>query len=179
MSSPFVAEIRIFGFNFPPTGWAYCAGQLLPISQNTALFSLLGTTYGGDGKSTFALPNFQDRAAMSSGQGNGVSEYALGEESGVDSVTLLTSEIPLHDHALVAATLSPINSAQNVPTPISGAQLGISNPGNAYSTVATPVAALAPQALQPQGGSQPHNNMQPYLVLNFCIAMQGVFPARN
>jgi microcystin-dependent protein len=179
MSSPFVAEIRIFGFNFAPNGWAFCAGQILPISQNTALFSLLGTTYGGNGQSTFALPNFQDNASMSQGQGPGLSDYALGQVSGVESVTLLTSEIPSHDHALAAATLSPINPAQNVPTPISGAQLGISNPGNAYSSVATPVTTLHPQAIQPQGGSQPHNNMQPYLTLNFCIALQGIFPARN
>ncbi|MGY4396800.1 microcystin-dependent protein [Sphingomonas sp. UYAg733] len=179
MSSPFVAEIRIFGFNFAPTGWALCAGQILGISQNTALFSLLGTTYGGDGRSTFALPNFQNNAGMSRGQGPGLSDYALGEVSGVSSVTLLTSEMPAHDHVLAAATLSPINQAQNVPTPTGAAQLGVSNPGNAYSTVAAPAVALNPQALQARGGSVPHNNMQPYLALNFCIALQGVFPARN
>ncbi|MGH6614345.1 phage tail protein [Sphingomonas sp.] len=179
MSSPFVAEIRIFGFNFPPRGWAFCAGQILPISQNTALFSLLGTTYGGNGQTTFALPNLQGRSPMAPGQGPGLSDYVLGEESGVDNVTLLISEIPAHDHVLNAATLNPANPAQNVPTPNSGAQLGISNPGNAYSSVATPAVALANEALQPRGGGQPHNNMQPYLTLNFCIALQGIFPARN
>ncbi|MES2056446.1 MAG: tail fiber protein [Pseudomonadota bacterium] len=179
MSNPFVAEIRIFGFNFAPRGWAFCAGQILPISQNTALFSLLGTTYGGNGTSTFALPDLRDRAPMAPGQGPGLSDYVLGEQSGERDVTLLITEMPAHDHVLNAATLNPINQAQNVPTPNSGAQLGTSNPGNAYSSVATPAVALANEALLPQGGGQPHDNLQPYLTLNFCIALQGVFPARN
>ena len=179
MSSPFVAEIRIFGFGFAPRGWAFCQGQLLPISQNTALFSLLGTNYGGDGKSNFALPDLQDRAAMHRGQGPGLSEYVIGEETGTNSVTLLEAEMPAHIHRLNAATLSPPNPDQNVPTPTAVAQLGISAPGNAYSSVATPVVTLANEGIGLQGGSQPHTNHQPFLSLNFCIALQGVFPARN
>jgi microcystin-dependent protein len=174
MSDPFVAEIRIFGFNFAPTGWAQCNGQLLPISQNTALFSLLGTTYGGNGKSTFALPDMQGNAPMHPGQGQGLSLRDLGEMSGVENVTLLVSEIPIHTHTLMAAGSDPAESndaTNNV--------MARSKNGNAYSTTLNPVTQMSPQALSPAGGSLPHNNMQPYLTLNFCIAMQGVFPPRQ
>jgi len=169
MSDQFVAEIRIFPFNFPPTGWAFCAGQLMPISQNTALFSLLGTTYGGDGKSTFALPDLQGNAPMQPGQGQGLSLRDLGEMSGVESVTLLVSEIPFHTHSYSAT-----EEAANENNPQNNA------PGAGVAQFATP-AALAPMAFQTlslAGGSLPHNNMQPYLTLNFCIALQGVFPPR-
>ena len=174
MSDPFVAEIRIFGFNFAPKGWAFCAGQLLPISQNTALFSLLGTTYGGDGKSTFALPDLQGNAAMQPGQGQGLSQRFLGEMSGVESVTLLTSEIPLHTHQLKCAT-DPADN--NLPTP--DRVLANSQKEFGYQSVTNAnLVNMAFQGLPPAGGNLPHNNMQPYLTLNFCIAMQGIFPQR-
>lgn len=174
MADPFVAEIRIFPFNFPPTGWAFCNGQLMPISQNTALFSLLGTTYGGDGKSTFALPDLQGSAPMQPGQGQGLSLRDLGEQSGVESITLLVSEIPLHSHALMADALD----ASDLNAPASNRVLALSTGVQAYQTATAGAAPMAPQALPPAGGGLPHNNMQPYLTLNFCIALQGVFPQR-
>jgi microcystin-dependent protein len=170
---PFVAEIRIFPFNFAPRGWAFCDGQLLPISQNTALFSLLGTTYGGDGKSTFALPDLQGRAPMHPGQGPGLSLHDLGEMHGTDTVTLDQSEIPGHSHGLRADTVDPADT--NVPS--AAAALAQSSGGTLYQPNAT--AQLAPQALAPVGGDQPHNNLQPYLTLSFNIALQGVFPPRT
>jgi|SRR5215813_3031799 len=174
MSSPFVAEIRIFGFNFPPKGWALCDGQLLPISQNTALFSLLGTTYGGDGKSNFALPNLQGSAAMQPGQGPGLSLRDLGEVGGEDSVTLLQTEMPFHSHQFGGCN-DGVGDAQD-PT---GA-IWAKEAGRAvvflYSN--TNPNAMNPNAMAITGGSLPHNNLQPYLVLNFCIALQGIFPAR-
>jgi len=175
MSDPFVAEIRIFPFNFPPTGWAFCDGQLLPISQNTALFSLLGTTYGGDGKSTFALPDMQGNVPLQPGQGQGLSLYDLGEMSGTEAVTLLVSEIPLHQHTLQATgQLAQLNA------PASDRVLARSVGGFGYSTSFTggQVVNMAFQGLPPAGGGLPHNNMQPYLTLNFCIALQGIFPQR-
>jgi microcystin-dependent protein len=179
MSDQFVAEIRIFPFNFAPTGWATCDGQLMPISQNTALFSLLGTYYGGDGKSTFALPNLQGSAAMHSGQGQGLSERFLGEMSGSDSVTLLTSEIPFHTHTaqISNATATLAAPAGNVPARIAYSTGTQNGTGVAYSSNA-PTVQMAPEALAASGGGLPHNNLQPYLVLTFCIAMQGIFPQR-
>jgi microcystin-dependent protein len=176
MSDPFVAEIRMFGFNFAPRGWAQCNGQLLPLSQNTALFSLLGTTYGGDGKSTFALPNLQGNAAMHPGQGQGLSLRDLGETGGSQNVTLLQSEIPFHTHNMMAFTQVPGDLFG--PNAASNTVLARSNNGAVYNTNTSGAVQLAPQALAPAGGSLPHNNMQPYLTVNFCIAMQGVFPAR-
>jgi microcystin-dependent protein len=176
MADPFVAEIRIFGFNFAPKGWAFCDGQLLPISQNTALFSLLGTTYGGDGKSTFALPDMQGNAPMHPGQGPGLSLHDLGETGGSETVTLLESEIPSHTHAMRAHNLDAAD-AQN-PSP--NTSLAQSAQGFAYQSITnTNLTLMAPQTLPPAGGSLPHNNMMPYLTLNFCIAMQGVFPPRT
>jgi microcystin-dependent protein len=173
MSDPFVAEIRIFGFNFAPRGWAFCDGQILPISQNTALFSLLGTTYGGDGRSTFGLPNLQDRSPLHWGQGPGLSYYDLGEEGGAAAVTLLESEMPNHGHTL-NATAFPAASRNPA-----GNALARSRGDSAYQTNSSQnLAALHPSALALAGGSQPHNNLMPSLVLNFCIAMQGVFPPR-
>ncbi len=170
MADPFVAEIRMFGFNFAPTGWAQCNGQLLPLSQNTALFSLLGTFYGGDGKSTFALPNLQGSAPIHEGQGQGLSQYFLGQQGGAQFVTLLQSEIPAHSHAFMCSE-ETVNEA--VPTNFFF--------GAGETRYATPAAVtqMAPQALSVAGGSLPHNNMMPYLVVNFCIAMQGVFPPRQ
>jgi microcystin-dependent protein len=176
MADPFVAEIRIFPFNFAPKGWAFCDGQLLPISQNTALFSLLGTVYGGDGKSTFALPDLQGSAAMHPGQGQGLSLRDLGEIGGTDNVTLLVSEIPIHTHGLLGG-VDPGNFFG--PDPGEPVILTRATGGQPWTTTIAPAVAFAPQALAPAGGSLPHNNMQPYLTLNFCIAMQGVFPPRQ
>ena len=172
MADPFVAEIRIFPFNFAPKGWAWCNGQLMPLSQNTALFSLLGTTYGGDGKSTFALPDLEGRAPMHPGQGPGLSLHDLGETSGSETVTLLESEMPAHSHAL-RASLDDANLA----IPTSGRTLAKGS-ANLY-LASNPNAQMAFQGLAPAGGDQPHNNMQPYLTLYFNIALQGVFPPRT
>ena len=172
MADPFVAEIRIFPFNFAPTGWAFCNGQILPISQNTALFSLLGTTYGGNGQSTFALPNLQGNAAMFWGQGPGLSLHDLGETGGSQTVTLLQSEIPSHSHTL-RASLDDADLA----IPTAGRSLARAS-SNLY-IAANPNTPMAPEALAPAGGSLPHNNMMPYLTLSFCIALQGVFPPRT
>jgi microcystin-dependent protein len=174
MADPFVAEIRIFPFNFAPKGWAFCNGQLLPISQNTALFSLLGTTYGGDGKSTFALPNLEGQAPMHPGQGPGLSLRDLGEMSGAETITLLVSEIPAHPH-----TMQAFATPADLKEPQAGAVLTRNQNGAIYNTTISNFVQMAPQALTPAGGSLPHNNMQPYLTLNFCIAMQGVFPPRT
>src|SRR5213078_751335 len=174
MADPFVAEIRIFPFNFAPTGWAFCDGQILPLSQNTALFSLLGTTYGGDGRSNFALPNLQGNAPMHPGQGPGLSLHDLGETGGSETVTLLESEIPSHSHGLLA--VGGFNGTNNDPTnevPAKG------DAGLLPYTPSGPALAMAGQAIAPAGGDQPHNNMQPYLTLYFNIALQGVFPPRT
>lgn len=168
---PFVAEIRIFPFNFAPRSWAFCSGQILPLSQNTALFSLLGTTYGGDGRSTFGLPDLQGRAPMHPGQGPGLSLRDLGESTGVETVTLLESEIPVHNH-----TIRIIDTPGQVST-ASGNMLGQSQHGTIYST-SNPNVNMNAGAIVPSGGGQPHNNMMPYLTFNFCIALQGVFPSR-
>ena len=176
MADPFVAEIRVFPFNFAPKGWAFCDGQLLPLSQNTALFSLLGTTYGGDGKSTFALPDLQGNAAMHPGQGPGLSLRDLGEMGGSETVTLLQSEIPFHNHTIMAA--DPQDGSGNLQVGAPERILAKSGSGNAYGPAAN-LVQMAPQALSPAGGGLPHNNMQPYLTLNFCIALQGVFPPRG
>lgn len=171
---PFVAEIRIFPFNFAPRGWAWCDGQLLPLSQNTALFSLLGTTYGGDGKSTFALPDLQGRAPMHPGQGPGLSQHFLGETGGSETVTLLESEIPAHSHSLRGHTADPGDNNQ----PGSSLSLAQSSNGQAYQTSNANLVNMSFNALAPAGGDLPHNNMMPYLTLYFNIALQGVFPPR-
>ena len=172
MADPFVAEIRIFPFNFAPKGWAWCDGQLLPLSQNTALFSLLGTTYGGDGKSNFALPDLQGRGPMHPGQGPGLSLHDLGETGGSETVTLLESEIPAHSHGLRA---SVEDADDDDPA---GAALATSVGVSLYND-ANNLTAMASQALPPAGGDQPHNNLMPYLTFYFCIALQGVFPPRS
>ena len=174
MADPFVAEIRIYPFNFAPTGWAFCDGQLLPISQNTALFSLLGTTYGGDGRSTFALPNLQGRAPMHPGQGPGLSLHDLGESAGSETVTLLESEIPAHSHSLMA-----VNAVASLNAPGADRTLARSSGGFAYQQSPANPVNLSPQTLALAGGSLPHNNLMPYLTLNFCIALQGVYPPRT
>jgi microcystin-dependent protein len=173
MADPFVAEIRAVPFNFAPVGWALCDGQLLPISQNTALFSLLGTTYGGDGRTTFALPNLQGRVLMHPGQGAGLSEHVLGETGGVTTHAVTQDQLPAHNHTLKAVPMpgtlaSPLNAAL--------AKGG----GNAalYASASTVSGTLHTQAVATAGASLPHNNLQPYLVLNYIIALQGVFPSR-
>lgn len=173
MADPFVAEIRIFPFNFAPRGWAWCDGQLLPLSQNTALFSLLGTTYGGNGKSNFALPDLQGRAPMHPGQGPGLSLHDLGETGGSETVSLLESEIPAHSHNLVASNQPAEDRAP------AGEILGRSVGASLYQTTTTGLQAMSDQSLAPAGGDQPHNNLQPYLTFYFCIALQGVFPPRG
>ncbi|MDX6481052.1 MAG: hypothetical protein QOG85_1562 [Gaiellaceae bacterium] len=176
MADPFVAEIRIFPFNFAPKGWAFCDGQLLPLSQNTALFSLLGTTYGGDGKSTFALPDLQGRAPMHPRQGPGLSLHDLGETGGTETVSLLQSEIPAHSHALTASQGDGLER-----TPSAGGTGQLLATGIGISQYQTPGAQtdLNAAVVAPTGGSQPHNNMQPYLTFNFNIALQGVYPPRT
>lgn len=175
MSDQFVAEIRIFPFDFPPKGWAFCNGQSMPISQNTALFSLLGTTYGGDGRTTFALPNLQGGVPMQQGQGSGLSQRALGESGGTPSVTLLLNEIPPHAHPMLADNLDPADNS----VPTAARCLAQSQNAFAYQPSNANLAPMAPQSLPAMGGGQPHNNLQPYLALNFCIALQGIFPPRT
>jgi microcystin-dependent protein len=179
--NPFVAEIRMFAFNFAPVGWAMCNGQLLPITQNTALFALLGTQYGGDGKSTFALPNLQSAVPMHTTQYSGGSPFGsffIGEQGGVESVTLLSSELPLHSHVVNADT-GVANSTSPAGNVYKSGQIPSSPPKvvASYTNVA-PNTTLNPQTVSLNGNSFPHNNLMPYMALNFCIAMQGVFPAR-
>ena len=166
MSEPFLAEVRIVGFNFAPRGWAFCDGQILPINQNQSLYSLLGTTYGGDGRTSFALPDMRGRTPIHFGNGQ-----SQGQKSGEETHTLAANEMPQHGHA-VRASGNPVNS--NDPT---GNMLG-NNLGNLYGDLTNPVN-MAGTTLPPVGGGQAHNNMQPYLALNFCIALQGLFPSRN
>jgi len=172
MSEAYVGEIRMFAGNFPPRGWALCQGQIMSIQQNTALFSLLGTTYGGDGKSTFALPNLVGRAPMHFGQGPGLSQHNLGGAGGSSNVTLLVNQIPAHTHVPAGAP------APNADTPAGGSWASTPVRGGTKVYGGTPDTTMSPQALNVTGGSQPHNNMQPYLGVNFIICLQGVFPPR-
>jgi len=172
MSEPFVAEIRIFGFTFAPTGWAQCNGQQLQISQNTALFSLLGTNFGGDGRTTFGLPNLQGDAPMGLGQGPGLTARVIGETGGESQVILTTSQMPAHTHT---ATCNTADGDDYGPPNRIWAPDAAGN--NLYATSAN--AQMAPAAIPSQGGGQAHTNLQPYLVLNFCIALQGIFPPRS
>lgn len=169
---PFIAEIRIFAGNFAPNGWAFCNGQLLPISQNVALFSILGLTYGGDGKSTFALPDLRGLAPMQWGQGPGLSNYYLGETGGESSVTLIEAEMPVHTHPVRANS----NSGDQT-SPQNNDWAASSNP--LYSASAGSSPAMNEAAFSHAGGNQPHNNMPPYLVLNFIIAIRGVLPPKG
>ena len=173
MSEPFIAEIRIVGFNFAPKGWATCDGQSLPISQNTALFSLLGTNFGGDGRTTFGLPNLDGRTPMHPGQGPGLSLRVLGESGGSPTVTLLRGELPQHSHSTAVADTAATSSDPTNLVPAIASEDTYQNRGS--KTAAT----ISPSALGNSGGGQPHNNMQPSLVVNFVIALQGVFPPRT
>lgn len=172
MSEPFLAEVRIVGFNFAPRGWAFCDGQILPINQNQSLYSLLGTTYGGDGRTSFALPDMRGRTPIHVGRSNGGAVHMLGQKSGEETHTLASNEMPQHTHPLVAtdnnATADdPLNNmiAQSAQT--------------AYASPGATLAAMDTATVTNVGGGQAHNNMQPYLALNFCIALQGLFPSRN
>jgi microcystin-dependent protein len=168
-SEPFIAEIMIFAGNFPPRGWAFCDGQLLPISQNTALFSLLGTTYGGNGQTTFALPDLRGRVPVHAGQGLGLSSVSLGEVGGAEVVTLTGAQSPAHVHEVAAS-----NGGATASRPSNNFLAA----GGAYAT-ASDGTTMNPAMIRNSGGGQPHENRQPYLALNFCIALQGIFPARN
>jgi microcystin-dependent protein len=175
MSDQFLGEIRLFPFNFAPLGWAMCNGQLLPISQNTAVFSLLGTQFGGNGTSNFALPNLQGSGALDFGNGAGLSEREIGETGGSAAVTLLTNEIPAHTHSLKSAATTG-NAASPAGNSFGSAPRG-KPPG--YAAPGGAVVAMSASAVGSAGSGQPHNNMQPYLTLNYCIALQGIFPARS
>jgi microcystin-dependent protein len=176
MSDQFLAEIRIFTGNFPPYGWAFCNGQILPISQNAALFSLLGTTYGGDGRTTFALPNLQGLVPLGAGSGPGLTPRTLGETGGVPTVTLLSGEMPIHTHTAQGAAAG----GQDAPTAhVWGESRSGKTPVAVYAPSGANNTAMSPLALAPAGGNQPHNNLPPYLALNFIIALQGVFPPRG
>jgi microcystin-dependent protein len=173
MSEPFVAEIRVMGFNFPPKGWAFCDGQLLPLSQNTALFSLLGTYYGGDGKSTFALPNLVHSIPLHQGQGPGLTERFLGEASGTATSTLQANEMPAHRHSLSVSTQDALERQPVNQRPAVGSGVGL------YDAINQPTTQMNFAQLAVSGGGLPHENQMPSLVLNFCIALQGVFPPRQ
>ena len=171
MAEPFLGEIRTFGFNFAPQGWAMCAGQLLPINQNTALFALLGTFYGGNGTTNFALPDLRGRVGIHQGQGVGLSPYNIGQISGTETVTLTQNQMPQHNHQVMAndTAASATRPAGAVPARVTAAAYGATSDGTTMN------AAMISTA----GGSQPMSIIQPYLCLNFCIALQGIFPSRN
>ena len=171
MADPFVAEIRMMGFNFAPTGWATCDGQIMPISQNTALFSLLGVNYGGDGRSTFALPNLGGRVVLGAGAGPGLSDHPLGETGGSNTVTLTTAQMPAHSHTLMG-TASPTQAA-----PTGALMSNTANGSAAYHSPTNPVT-MAAGSVSATGGGAAINNRPPELVINFCIALQGIYPAR-
>lgn len=172
MSDPFVGEIRMFGFGFAPQGWAACNGQLLPIDQNQALFSLLGTTYGGDGRTTFALPDMQSRVPVGQGQGPGLSSYAEGQAGGAETVTLAAAQMPGHTHP-VKASSGAADSSQP------GGRALARSASHIYTAKPDASTVMNADMLGDAGGSQPHENTQPYLAVNFCIALAGIFPARN
>ena len=174
MTQPYIGQMMIFGFNFAPRDYAFCNGQLVAISQNTALFSILGTTYGGDGQTTFGLPNLQEKAVMNIGQGAGLSNYTLGEVTGVTTVTLQTTQIPGHNHTVSATAGTTVSLSPQANGWFGTAAL----PGKIFSDVA-PSAAFALTALSSSGGGLAHNNQQPYLAMNYCIALFGIFPTRN
>ncbi|HLM57532.1 MAG TPA: tail fiber protein [Pyrinomonadaceae bacterium] len=170
MGQPYVGEIRMFAGNFAPAGWAFCEGQTLPIAENDVLFQLIGTTYGGDGEETFNLPNLQSRVPIHMGAGPDGTTYTIGEMSGTESVTLTTQQIPIHNHALMASL-----ATGTAPTPV-GNVPAASSTVSIYKAAA-PAAAFDPQAVQPAGGSQPHENCQPFLCINFIISLYGIFPS--
>ncbi len=180
MSEPFIAEIRIFAGNFAPRSWAFCNGQLLPVSQNTALFSLIGTTYGGDGRTTTALPNMQGRAPMHPGRGPGLTSRRLGQRTGVEQVTLSEAQMPNHTHSVSADAEAggTFGGGADTQSPI-GAHLGNTVAAGEFFATGNPDVSMSSNALNNTGGSQPHNNMQPFLAINYIIALQGLYPSRS
>lgn len=186
MSEPYLGQVEIFSFNFPPKGWTTCSGQLLPINQNQALFSLLGTNYGGNGQTTFGLPDLQGRVAIGQGQGQGLSSYVLGEKLGTEVHTLVTNEMAAHNHSLNADSTTAATNNTDVPSTnvvlgqTVGTQSGVANPFalNLYAS-GIPGGTLDTDSIGLAGGNQPHSNVMPYLALNFCIALIGIFPSRN
>jgi microcystin-dependent protein len=172
VSEPFIGEIKMVGFNFAPRGYAQCNGQILPIAQNTALFSLLGTTYGGNGQTTFALPDLRSRIPIHTGQGPGLSNYSLGQASGTETVTLTANQLPPHNHTVNASTTATSkNPTNNVPA-VTGA-------GSSYADAPSPSTTMNAGMVTGGGSGQPHDNVQPYLCINFVIALEGIFPSRN
>ncbi|MDQ3898292.1 MAG: tail fiber protein [Actinomycetota bacterium] len=169
MSEPFLGEIMMFAGNFAPRGWAMCNGQILPIAQNTALFSILGTTYGGNGQTTFALPDLRGRVPMHFGQGPGLSARTLGEQGGEESVTLIQAQLPQHSHTANATSADATSSKPDGAVPASGGAYAPASDGT----------TMSPGFITGGGGNQPHDNMQPYLAINFVIALEGIFPSRN
>jgi len=180
MAEPFLGQLQAFGFDFPPRGWAFCNGQLLPIAQNTALFALLGTFYGGDGRSNFALPDLRGRVPIHFGSDANGNSYALGQTGGVENVTLTLVELPAHSHSF-----SGTSAPANVKRPVANAAYAQStlagpiSPGNSFYAASESLVAINPNTVAVAGGGQPHDNLQPYLVLNWCIALQGIFPPRG
>jgi microcystin-dependent protein len=180
MAEPFLSEIRLFSFNFAPKGWALCNGQLLPINQNQPLFALLGTTYGGNGQTTFALPNLRGRTPIHVGAG-----HTLGEAAGATAVTLTVAQMPTHVHGMQAKAANASLVGGAIPGSTKAVAQAIASTGatptaiNLYSSNTANVSAMNPGSISNTGGSQPHNNMMPYLTLNYCIALQGIFPSRN
>jgi microcystin-dependent protein len=173
MGEPYIGEIRIFAGSFAPAGWAFCSGQLMPISQNDTLFTLIGTTYGGDGESTFGIPDLQGRVPMHQGQGPGESQtYQIGEMAGVESVTITTNSMPLHNHAFMASTAVGNSALPTGNIPGQSAQ-------TTFYSLGSPITNMFATAISPLGGNQPHENMQPFLVLTFIISLFGVFPTQN
>jgi microcystin-dependent protein len=188
MSEPFLGQVEVFSFNFPPKGWTTCSGQLLSVQQNTALFALLGTTYGGNGQTNFGLPDLRGRVPIGWGQGTGLSNYVLGEKGGEEGHTLITNEMASHNHSLNVDTTVPATSNTDVPSTsvvlgnTTGKQTGVANPFalTLYGTTSgAPNSTLDPHSIGFTGGGQAHNNIMPYLALNFCIALVGIFPSRN
>jgi microcystin-dependent protein len=172
MSDPYIGEIRMFAGSFPPSGWAFCDGQTIPISENDALFTLIGTTYGGDGQETFQLPDLQGRVPIHQGTGQGLGTYTIGEKAGVESVTLTTQQIPSHPHSWLASKgAGSSNTPQNNVT--------AAPPVAKLYRTGTPSDAMSPKVIQPAGGSQPHENIQPYLTISFIISLFGVFPRQS
>lgn len=171
MAQPYVGEIRMFAGNFAPAGWEFCSGQLLSISENETLFQLIGTTYGGDGQETFALPNLQSRLPLHQGTGPGLSGRLVGEASGVESITLTVQQIPSHSHTLIASADSA--TAENPAGNLTG------QPTASIYGMSSPFSAMDPQAVSPVGGSQPHDNLQPYLCVSFIISLFGIFPSQT
>jgi microcystin-dependent protein len=174
MGEPFIGEIRMFGGSFAPAGWAFCNGATMPIAENDVLFTLIGTTYGGDGQETFNLPDLQGRVPMHQGQGPGISQnYVIGEKAGVESVTLTAQQIPVHTHPMMAS-----GNAGQQPQPTNGF-LALTNPGFPYVASSQPFKQLNAGSVAVVGGSQPHDNMAPYLAISFIISLSGVFPSQG